>query len=74
MIGENSDRDKICLGCKVYLNNNLRVICQMDYKKDKMLCPCSSCLIKMVCEIECTKIEKYSKIVTIRSFRLKTTQ
>ncbi len=47
-------RNYICAGCKTFLDwGGDKEICPSVHKKNGHVCPCSECLIKMVCETEC---------------------
>lgn len=56
-------RDSICKGCLTYetyiLNPSTKTACLIPHKKDGKACPCSTCLIKSVCQDVCDEIEKY---------------
>ena len=63
---------KVCEGCKTY-EEGVATIPLEDRKKvvylcnvsvpfipvKSMLCPCSECLVKMVCEVKCDELEDY---------------
>lgn len=57
----------ICRGCKTYEDeiNNLtdaekKGICNVSYPFiDDTVCPCSECIVKMVCEHTCKKLNSY---------------
>jgi len=61
-----SIRDYVCKGCKTYVNpsiNNSKkiLVCYAPHKKNGHVCPCSECLVKMICEIKCDKFHRYIK-------------
>ncbi len=59
-------RDSICPGCATYVKVG-RIIrdtinapqCVINPYHKRRTCPCSKCLIKMICEETCDKLEDY---------------
>jgi len=65
-----ANRETICKGCKIYVvhkNCNFLPIIYKGSNKER-ICPCSTCLIKMVCDsdldLECAMLNSYSKVMT----------
>ena len=55
-------RKKVCEGCVTYAKLNENNTCLMPHMKNGIPCPCSQCLIKMVCNEVCAKLEEYGRI------------
>ena len=52
-------RETICNGCYTYGIENEE--CEDSYLKDGVPCPCSLCLIKMMCVKECKILGDYDR-------------
>lgn len=60
-----------CKGCITYIvnnrdaltNNDDPIICSYTNHNKDGKCPCSSCIIKMMCEITCDEYEDFVDIV-----------
>jgi len=52
---------KICEGCISYklIGEHKRCMCNLLPAYNKKQCPCSSCLVKTMCEAVCKKFEIY---------------
>jgi hypothetical protein len=75
MSSENFNREDVCLGCFTYttekeLKNLVErtrygtvegLQCGIEPIINGTKCPCSICLVKMMCDITCEKIDKYMK-------------
>jgi hypothetical protein len=48
-------RQPVCKGCHSFSLINKDRICRMEHKRNGYNCPCSTCLIKMVCNEMCEK-------------------
>lgn len=59
------NKDNICKGCRSYYFKDGCVILPIIHKgSDKeTICPCSTCLIKMMCDHECELFMNFQKIV-----------
>ena len=55
-------RKKVCDGCRTYAMIDEDNTCLMPHMKNGKPCPCSECLIKMVCNEVCVKLEEYAGI------------
>ncbi len=54
-------RDYICKGCASYINERGdRLHCNTVHKKNGHACPCSTCLVKSMCEQQCDDFKIYS--------------
>jgi len=54
--------DKMCKGCYYYSRSDRRPLCKVidtDYVSETLICPCSICLIKGVCEDACDDYNYY---------------
>lgn len=51
-------RKGICNGCftLMFIDAGEKFYCSIKPKKEEAICPCSDCLIKSVCEDECSKL------------------
>lgn len=54
-------RDSICPGCRTY---EVSSDCIIRPIFNGVLCPCSSCLIKIICTKRCEKLQKYTGYLT----------
>ncbi len=51
--------DKFCEGCKIYSYESGDVRCEyIDHNKDAS-CPCTTCVVKVMCSEECIKFKSY---------------
>ncbi len=55
---KNKETSKHCIGC-------VSLIC---YKEDNINgdCPCTHCLIKMVCDLQCEEYSKYHRAMELK--------
>ena len=50
--------DEMCKGCYAFSNERLSCIVEPYYKGE--YCPCLSCLLKMICRVDCDLFHKYA--------------
>jgi hypothetical protein len=66
-------RDEICKGCltyETYLEDlSPTIACVIPHKKDGKVCPCSTCLIKGVCQDSCERLRDYKRLKTVSKKR-----
>lgn len=56
-------RDKVCKGCTTYeFSLKWGSPCNIPHKVSGHVCPCSKCLVKMVCTEVCDVVENYKRI------------
>lgn len=55
-------RTKICSGC---LTND-KAECEIEPLVNGFRCPCSTCLVKVMCENTCSKLYEYSQFAKRR--------
>lgn len=68
-MNSNTDREKICPGCRSHHLSYGNCLYPPSIEKTKytpkgLVCPCSTCLVKMVCGSECNVIKQYKIIDT----------
>jgi hypothetical protein len=54
--------NQLCQGCIVYTNtvDEREITCTATkFNFPENLCPCSNCIIKVVCQESCSKLRKY---------------
>ena len=55
-------RDKVCKGCTTYeFGLKFGSPCNIPHKMDGYTCPCSTCLIKSMCQETCDEVEYYMR-------------
>ncbi len=55
-------KEEDCVGCSTYEHNNIksrRVKCA--WFNEKLICPCPTCLIKMMCRTECDLLIRHKE-------------
>ena len=50
---------KYCEGCTVYINESTMIQSCMPYNKTGQ-CPCSTCIIKIMCKVPCELLEDWT--------------
>lgn len=59
------EEEDVCEGCATYSKSSSSILyqtddwCNIKARKGKHICPCSTCLIKMICDELCDEIEYY---------------
>jgi hypothetical protein len=59
-------RERICKGCNSAADNNKCTICIEPINDREETCPCSSCLVKMICNESCLEFRDYCRNVKIK--------
>ena len=50
---------KLCIGCDTYKNNVCLVEPTIIRKGIKKMCPCRTCLVKVMCDNTCKEYKEY---------------
>jgi len=58
---ENGYLLSICSGCNMYIENNC-VGYYLPIIEDTVVCPCSTCLVKMVCRDMCEDLRNHREL------------
>ena len=57
-------KQTICKGCRTYARRtSCPWVCikKSEYNQEELICPCSTCLIKMMCEFSCEELIKHQR-------------
>lgn len=62
-------RRSVCKGCLTYETMNEDQLCPVPHKINRKPCPCSKCMIKMVCEDTCDEFRLYKGTFVSRNWK-----